>query len=82
MLSDDKKRQLYLKTISLHEISQLSKLEQQLIAEREHTTILIVRITPIVSKNPEEATKLINELYSKAIEIGYSTRRRENYYSS
>jgi SepF-like predicted cell division protein (DUF552 family) len=70
-LPDDKKKELYLKTISIYDLSQLSKLQQQLIAEREHTTILIVRITPVVSKNPEEATKLINQLYSKAIEIGY-----------
>jgi SepF-like predicted cell division protein (DUF552 family) len=38
-------------------------------------TILIARIAPIVSKDPEAAGKLVNELYSRHLKNSYSVFR-------
>jgi SepF-like predicted cell division protein (DUF552 family) len=83
--SEEKKeeQQLWLKTISIHSYSQLSELQDHFCDNKE-PVILIARITPIVTKNIEEAMKLINEVYSMATKkiICFSLRRRKNYPSS
>ncbi len=58
-------QRLYLKTISIHSSSQLEDLKENL--PGKEPTILIARIAPIVSKDPEAAGKLVNELYSTHI---------------
>lgn len=63
---------VYLKTVALHDFSQLSRLNEQLSSEKKHITIFIVRVPPVVARNSEETAKLVNELYSQAIKIGYS----------
>ena len=59
-----RQQQLWLKTISIHSYSQLSELQDDF--SNKEPVILIARITPIVTKNIEEAMKLINEVYSMA----------------
>jgi SepF-like predicted cell division protein (DUF552 family) len=56
-------RRLYIKTISIHDYSQLQDLKQNLTGGKDSVTILIARIAPIMSKDPEAAAKLVNELY-------------------
>ena len=63
-------QRLYLKTISIHSSSQLEDLKENL--PGKEPTILIARIAPIVSKDPEAAGKLVNELYSTHIKNSYS----------
>jgi len=75
--SEEKKeeqQQLWLKTISIHSYSQLSELKDHFCDNKE-PVILIARITPIVTKNIEEAMKLINEVYSMATKKNYSVFR-------
>ena len=52
--------QLCIKTISIYNYSQLKQLKESL--SYKEPIILIARITPVVTNNPEEAIKLINEL--------------------
>lgn len=42
---------------------------------KEHMTILIIRIVPQISKNPEEAARLIKEGYRKAVQGRYAVFR-------
>jgi len=57
-------QRLCVKTISIHDYSQLQDLKQSLLGgEDSSITILIARITPIMSKDPDAAAKLVNELY-------------------
>jgi SepF-like predicted cell division protein (DUF552 family) len=64
---------LYLRTVSIHDYSQLSELKHSLIGNKP--IILIARITPIMSQNPESGGKLLNELYSIATANNYSVFR-------
>jgi SepF-like predicted cell division protein (DUF552 family) len=64
---------LYIKTISIHTISQLENLKENL--SGKEPIILIARIAPIVSRDPEAASKLVNELYSTNIKNSYSVFR-------
>ena len=64
---------LYIKTISIHSISQLENLKENL--SGKEPIILIARIAPIVSRDPEAASKLVNELYSTNIKNSYSVFR-------
>ena len=71
---------LYIKTISIHSISQLENLKENL--SGKEPIILIARIAPIVSRDPEAASKLVNELYSTNIKkqlFSFSFRRRKIY---
>jgi SepF-like predicted cell division protein (DUF552 family) len=64
---------LYLKTVSIHDYSQLSELKENLFGNKP--TILIARITPIMLGNPESGRKLLNELCSAAAANNYSVFR-------
>lgn len=66
-------QRLCVKTISIHDYSQLQDLKQNLIGGKDSsTTILIARITPIMSKDPDAAARLVSELYD-------STEIRDDY---
>lgn len=66
-------QQLYIKTISIHNYSQLQDLKQNLpVGDEDSLTILIAGISPLMSKDPDAAAKLVNELYN-------STEIRSNY---
>jgi SepF-like predicted cell division protein (DUF552 family) len=64
---------LCIKNVSMHDYSQLSKLKDNFL--HKEPFILIARITPIVSKNPEKKASLVNEIYSAAIQNKYSVFR-------
>jgi SepF-like predicted cell division protein (DUF552 family) len=64
---------LFLKTVSIHDYSQLSELKENLLGNKP--TILIARITPIMLGNPESGRKLLNELCSAAAANDYSVFR-------
>ena len=66
-------QQLCIKTVSIHNYTELKGLKENL--PGKEPTILIARISPIVSKNTEAATKLVNELYSTHIKNNYSLFR-------
>jgi SepF-like predicted cell division protein (DUF552 family) len=66
-------RQLYLKTVSIHNCSQLTELKN--IIGKEEPVILIARITPIMLEDPEQGGKLLNELYSVSVKNNYSVFR-------
>jgi SepF-like predicted cell division protein (DUF552 family) len=74
-MSDGNKKQLqiWLKTVSVHSYSQLQELQEDFC--RKESIILIARITPIFTKNTEEGTRLVNELYSAATKKNYSVFR-------
>lgn len=59
-------QQLCIKTISIHDYSQLQDLKQNLLERQDSITILIAKITQIVSKDAEAASKVVNELYDCA----------------
>ena len=73
MLEGKNQLQIWLKTVSVHSYSQLPELQDNF--SREHPVILIARITPIFTKNMEEGTRLVNELYSAATKKNYSVFR-------
>ena len=52
--------QLSIKTISIHNYSQLEQLKQSLL--HKEPIILIATITPLLTGNQEEAIKVVNEL--------------------
>ena len=56
-------QQVYIKTISIHDYSQLQDLKQNLLERRDSITILIAKITQIVSKDAEAVSKVVNGLY-------------------
>jgi len=66
-------QRLYIKTISIHSSSQLEDLKENL--SGKEPIILIARIAPIVSRDPEAASKLVNELYLTNIKNSYSVFR-------
>ncbi len=67
------RQQLCIKTVSIHSYSQLKDLEENLLSKEP--IMIIARITPIASKHPEAATKLVNKIYSKYVENNYSVFR-------
>jgi SepF-like predicted cell division protein (DUF552 family) len=67
-------KEIYLKTICLHNRSQLSELID--IFLRKELVILIVRISPIAIKDPETRIDLVNELYKRATKNNYSVFRQ------
>jgi len=74
-LSSDAKQQLCIKTISIHNYSQMQGLKINL-EVGDPTVIIIIRITPIASKDPDATMKLPNELYhSPEIRNNYSIFR-------
>jgi hypothetical protein len=64
------RQQLCLKTICLHNHSQLSELIA--IFLRKELVILIIRISPFAIKDPETRIDLVNELYKRATKNNYS----------
>ncbi len=66
------RQQLCIKTVSIHSYSQLKDLEENLLSKEP--IMIIARITPIASKDPE-AAKLVNKIYSKYVENNYSVFR-------
>ena len=67
------REQLCIKTVSIHSYSQLKDLEENLLSNEP--IMIIARIAPIVSKDPEAATKLVNKIYSTYVENNYSVFR-------
>jgi SepF-like predicted cell division protein (DUF552 family) len=63
-------QQLYIKTTSIHNYSELKRLKDSLTSTQ--SMILIVKIKPILSKDPQAEDRLIKELYS-------NNAVRENY---
>ena len=66
-------QQLCIKTISIHSSTEVQHLKEILLGNEP--IVLIARISPIVSKDPEMATKLVNELYSIHVKNNYSLFR-------
>jgi SepF-like predicted cell division protein (DUF552 family) len=64
---------LYLKTVSIRNYLQLTKIRNNLF--KKEPVILIARLTPIMLEDPEEGAKLLNELYSVAVKNNYSVFR-------
>jgi len=68
------KYQLSVKTISIYSYSQLQQLKETI--SGKESIILIVRIAPILSKDPGAGTKLVDSLYSThEIKNNYSVFR-------
>lgn len=68
------KYQLCVKTISIYSYSQLQHLKETI--SGKDSTILIVRIAPLLSKDSEAGTKLVDSLYSTPeIKNNYSVFR-------
>jgi SepF-like predicted cell division protein (DUF552 family) len=63
---------LCLKTISIHDYSQLSELKNDIL---EKNVILIARITPLMEKDPENGYRLMTDLYCLATANNYSIFR-------
>ena len=68
-----KQQQLSLKATSVHDYSELSEIERTLL--QQQATILIVRITPLSSKDPQELARFSSQLYQIAIKNNYSVFR-------
>jgi SepF-like predicted cell division protein (DUF552 family) len=65
--------QLCLKTISIHDYSQLSELKNYILGEKQ--VILIARITPLMEKDPDTGYRLMADLYCSATNNNYSIFR-------
>jgi SepF-like predicted cell division protein (DUF552 family) len=65
--------ELSIKTVSIHNYSQLEQLKESLL--HKEPIILIARITPLLTQNPEEGIKLVNELCLAATKNNYSVFR-------
>ena len=65
--------QMNLKTMSIHDYSQLSEMTANM--SDHEPTILIARIAPLVIKNPEAANKFMDTLYTIAVKNDYSIFR-------
>jgi SepF-like predicted cell division protein (DUF552 family) len=68
-----KQQQLSLKATSVHDYSELSEIERTLL--QQQSIILIVRITPLALKDPQELDKFANQLYLIATKNNYSVFR-------
>jgi SepF-like predicted cell division protein (DUF552 family) len=68
-----KQQQLSLKATSVHDYSELSQIERTLL--QQQSTILIVRITPLALKDPQELDRFANQLYLIATKNNYSVFR-------
>ena len=66
-------QQLRIKTISISHPSQIDVLKENLPGKQP--LILIARIASMVSRDPDVATKFVNELYSTHIKNNYSVFR-------
>lgn len=62
-----------IKTISINQPSQIDVLKENL--PGKEPLILIARIASMVSRDPDAATKFVNELYSTHIKNNYSVFR-------
>ena len=67
------RQQLCLKTICLHNHSQISELID--IFLRKELVILIIRISPFAIKDPEARIDIVNEIYKQATKNNYSVFR-------
>ena len=67
-------QQLCLKTICLHNHSQLSELID--IFLRKELVILIIRISPFAIKDPEARIDIVNEIYKQATKNNYLVFRQ------
>ena len=68
------RQQLSLKTISIHNHSQLLEIEKSFLQQKE-PVILIARITPLALKDPDELGKFVSGLYAFAVKNNYSVFR-------
>ena len=68
------RQQLCLKTICLHNHSQLSELID--IFLRKELVILIIRISPFAIKDPEARIDIVNEIYKQATKNNYLVFRQ------
>ena len=70
-IAPPEQQQLFIKTTSIHNDSEIKHLKDSLTSTQ--SMILIARIKPIVSKDPQAEVKLVKELYSNnAIKNNYS----------
>lgn len=70
-LQQQQQQQLFIKTTSIHNYSEIKHLKDSLTSTQ--SMILIARIKPIVSMDPQAEVKLVKELYSNnAIKNNYS----------
>jgi SepF-like predicted cell division protein (DUF552 family) len=67
--------QLYLRTMSIYDYSQLSELKKDMAGEQQ--MILIARITPLMMKDPQARSRFMDDLYCPAIKKNYSLFRLE-----
>jgi SepF-like predicted cell division protein (DUF552 family) len=65
--------QLYLRTMSIYDYSQLSELKKDMAGEQQ--MILIARITPLMMKDPQARSRFMDDLYCPAIKKNYSLFR-------
>ena len=68
------RQQLFLKTICIHNHSQLSELID--IFLRKELVILIIRISPFAIKDPEARIDIVNEIYKQATKNNYLVFRQ------
>ena len=69
--SQHQQQQLFIKTTSIHNYSELKHLKESL--TNTQSMILIAKIKPIVSKDRQAEDKLVKELYSSsAVKNNYS----------
>jgi SepF-like predicted cell division protein (DUF552 family) len=68
------KDELCIKSVSIHNYSQISKLEENL-SYKDIPVILIARITPLLVRNLVTGTKFVNKLYSTASKNNYTVFR-------
>lgn len=71
--SSNQQYEVSIRTVSIHDYSQLCKLEETL--SYKEPIILIARITPLFLRNIEEGTKFVNKLHSTANKNGYTVFR-------
>jgi len=62
-----------IKMISVHDASQIEALKECL--HKKQPSILIVKITSLISGYPDARTKLVNELHSNHLKNNYSVFR-------
>lgn len=76
LAASPEKCRLCVKTISIYSYSQLRHLKETISGKGKDSIILIVRIAPILSKDPGAGTKLVDSLYSThEIKNNYSVFR-------
>ena len=72
--SSSQKYEVCIKSVSVHNYSQISKLEENL-SYKDIPVILIARITPLFLRNLGAGAKFVNKLHSTASKNNYTVFR-------